>query len=203
MKNQFSKEIWDLWPSRFRAQFFNSLGGIKTAGLLSTFNTNGKANSAVFSQIIHIGSSPPTWGFLFRPPTKGHQTYDNILRNPYFNFCLATSFISAKELHQTSANYNENVSELDSLNIKWKNHRKYHVPLLLNGDFQLIFRHTKSHIMSNQTVLLEAEIIHVSSSLDPDDNGFIDLTQKVLLSSQGTSAYSKADKVEKFPYAKT
>tara|TARA_Y100000385_G_scaffold50945_1_gene47739 strand:- start:4075 stop:4686 length:612 start_codon:yes stop_codon:yes gene_type:complete len=203
MKNQFSKEIWDLWPSRFRAQFFNSLGGIKTAGLLSTFNTNGKANSAVFSQIIHIGSSPPTWGFLFRPPTKGHQTYDNILRNPYFNFCLATSFISAKELHQTSANYNENVSELDSLNIKWKNHRKYHVPLLLNGDFQLIFRHTKSHTMSNQTVLLEAEIIHVSSSLDPDDNGFIDLTQKVLLSSQGTSAYSKADKVEKFPYAKT
>ena len=203
MKNQFSKEIWDLWPSRFRAQFFNSLGGIKTAGLLSTFNTNGKANSAVFSQIIHIGSSPPTWGFLFRPPTKGHQTYDNILRNPYFNFCLATSFISARELHQTSANYNENVSELDSLNIKWKNHRKYHVPLLLNGDFQLIFRHTKSHTMSNQTVLLEAEIIHVSSSLDPDDNGFIDLTQKVLLSSQGTSAYSKADKVEKFPYAKT
>ena len=60
MKNEFSKEIWDKWPNRFRAQFFNSLGGLKTAGLLSTFNSNGKANSAVFSQIIHIGSSPPT-----------------------------------------------------------------------------------------------------------------------------------------------
>ena len=54
MKNEFSKEIWDKWPNRFRAQFFNSLGGLKTAGLLSTFNSNGKANSAVFSQIIHI-----------------------------------------------------------------------------------------------------------------------------------------------------
>jgi len=202
MKNEFSKEIWDIWPSRFRAQFFNSLGGLKTAGLLSTFNSNGKANSAVFSQIIHIGSSPPTWGFLFRPPTKRHQTYDNILRNPYFSFCLATSFISAKDLHQTSASYNENISELDSLNVKWKNHGKYHVPLLLEGDFQLIFKHTKSHVMSNQTVLIEAEIVHVYSSLYPDNEGFIDLTKKTLLSSQGTNAYSKADKVDKFPYAK-
>ena len=202
MKNEFSKEIWDIWPSRFRAQFFNSLGGLKTAGLLSTFNSNGKANSAVFSQIIHIGSSPPTWGFLFRPPTKRHQTYDNIFRNPYFSFCHATSFISAKDLHQTSANYNENISELDSLNVKWKNHGKYHVPLLLEGDFQLIFKHTQNHIMSNQTVLLEAQIIQVFSSLYPDSDGFIDLTKKTLISSQGTNAYSKADKVDKFPYAK-
>ena len=202
MKNEFSKEIWDIWPSRFRAQFFNSLGGLKTAGLLSTFNSNGKANSAVFSQIIHIGSSPPTWGFLFRPPTKRHQTYDNILRSPYFSFCHATSFISAKDLHQTSANYNENISELDSLNVKWKNHGKYHVPLLLEGDFQLIFKHTQNHIMSNQTVLLEAQIIQVFSSLYPDNDGFIDLTKKTLFSSQGTNAYSKADKVEKFPYAR-
>ena len=202
MKNEFSKELWDIWPSRFRAQFFNSLGGLKTAGLISTFNSNGKANSAVFSQIIHIGSSPPKWGFLFRPPTKRHQTYSNILRNSYFSFCLATSFISAKDLHQTSANYNENISELDSLNVKWKNHGKYHVPLLLEGDFQLIFKHTQSHIMSNQTVLLEAQIIQVFSSLYPDSDGFIDLTKKTLISSQGTNAYSKADKVDKFPYAK-
>ena len=41
MKNEFSKEIWDIWPSRFRAQFFNSLGGLKTTGLITTFNSNG------------------------------------------------------------------------------------------------------------------------------------------------------------------
>jgi hypothetical protein len=91
---------------------------------------------------------------------------------------------------------------LDSLNVKWKNHVKHHVPLLLEGDFQLIFKHTQSHIMSNQTVLLEAQIIQVFSSLYPDNDGFIDLTKKTLISSQGTNAYSKADKVDKFPYAK-
>jgi hypothetical protein len=56
--------------------------------------------------------------------------------------------------------------------------------------------------MSNQTVLLEAQIIQVFSSLYPDNDGFIDLTKKTLISSQGTNAYSKADKVDKFPYAK-
>ena len=34
--------------------------------------------------------------------------------------------------------------------------------------------------MSNQTVLLEAQIIQVFSSLYPDNDGFIDLSKKTL-----------------------
>ncbi|CAI8270687.1 MAG: Uncharacterised protein [Owenweeksia sp. TMED14] len=198
---EFSSKVWEKWSGRYRGVFFNSLGGLKPVGLLCSKNINGKANAGVFSQIIHIGSNPPTWGFLFRPPTNDHQTYGNILRNPYFNFIPATSFLSEEQLHQCSAKYSTEVSELDSLNIKWEMDQTFEVPMLLDSDIQFTLKRSKSHEMSNGTILIEAEIVRVISNIKPKEDGFMDLTQKGLISSQGLDAYSITNRVirQKYP----
>lgn len=201
METKISKDIWEKWPSRFKANFFNSLGGLKCVGLLSTMNSNGIANSGVFSQVIHIGSSPPTWGFLFRPPTIAHQSYENLMRNSYFNFSLATEFISLEILHQCSANYSNEISELDIHNIKWNLDKQFNVPILLNADIQFIFKKIGSHSMSNGTLLVEAEVIEVISNVSPEKDGFMNISEKKIISSQGLNAYAETNSIRRFDYA--
>ena len=201
MRTKIRRDIWEKWPSRFKANFFNSLGGLKCVGLLSTINSNGLANSGVFSQVIHIGSSPPTWGFLFRPPSIDHQSHGNIVRNSYFSFTLATGFISLETLHQCSANYSNEISELDIHDIKWNLNKQFNVPILLDADVQFIFKKAGSHSMSNGTLLIEAEVIEVISSILPEKDGFMNISKKKLISSQGLNAYTETNSINRFDYA--
>jgi len=201
MITEFDRGIWSKWPNRYKAMFFNSLGGLKSVGLVCTLNKNDLANAGVFSQLIHIGSSPPTWGFLFRPPTEEHQTYENLSRNPYFTFSLATSFISIASLHQCSAKYPNDVSELDQQGIKWSMNTYFNVPILEESDIQIIFKKTLKHDMSNGTILIEAEIIRVISNILPQNDGFMKLTEKTLISPQGLNAYAKTKDISPLKYA--
>ncbi len=81
-------ETWTAWEPRFRAQFFNSLGGARQMGLLTTFSPAGVANAAVFNQTLHVSANPPQLGFLFRPLTTEHQGLRYLRAQGCFGFNL-------------------------------------------------------------------------------------------------------------------
>ena len=53
--------------ARYRAQLVNSLSGFKSANLIGTRNKQNHNNLAIFSSVVHLGSSPALVGFITRP----------------------------------------------------------------------------------------------------------------------------------------
>ncbi len=69
------------YESRYRALLINSLAGVRQAILIGTKSKDGCSNLAIFNSLIHIGASPPLWGFICRPEIVKRDTLNNILEN--------------------------------------------------------------------------------------------------------------------------
>ena len=67
-------------PSRYRANLINGITGYKPALLVGTASAEGASNLAVFSNVFHVGASPPVLGLIVRPRPEGTErhTLDNI-----------------------------------------------------------------------------------------------------------------------------
>ena len=100
--------------SPFRRNFVNSLTGFKSVTLIGSRSLPGVNNLAVFSQIIHVGATPPLVGVLFRPHTVSRHTFENILATGSFTFNHFTKNI-VLQAHQTSARYGESEFEATGL----------------------------------------------------------------------------------------
>ena len=72
----------------YKINLMNSISGYKPANLIATKSEDGIANVAVFSSVVHYGSSPAILGFVLRPTTVARNTYDNIKKNRvlYYKF---------------------------------------------------------------------------------------------------------------------
>ena len=68
----------------FKINLINSCSGFKSANLLGSISNEGVSNVAVFSSVIHLGSNPPTLGFILRPTTVPRDTYKNIKESGVF-----------------------------------------------------------------------------------------------------------------------
>ena len=64
-----------------RINLINSCSGYKSANLIGSISKEGVPNVAVFSSVTHLGSNPPTLGFILRPTTVPRDTYKNIKEN--------------------------------------------------------------------------------------------------------------------------
>ena len=62
----------------YKINLINSCSGFKSANLLGAISEDGKTNVAVFSSVTHLGSNPPTLGFILRPTTVPRNTHKNI-----------------------------------------------------------------------------------------------------------------------------
>ena len=67
-----------------KINLINSCSGYKSANLIGTISKEGITNVAVFSSVTHLGSNPPTLGFIIRPTTVPRDTYKNILESGIF-----------------------------------------------------------------------------------------------------------------------
>ena len=72
------QEILDL-DRVFRLNLINSVTGFKPAVLIATKSRDGQENVAIFSSVVHLGSTPPLIGFIMRPTTVPRQTLEYIL----------------------------------------------------------------------------------------------------------------------------
>ena len=105
------KDINDLEKIK-KINLINSCSGYKSANLIGSVSKEGITNVAVFSSITHLGSNPPTLGFILRPTTVPRDTYKNIKESGVFTINHIHEDI-IKEAHHTSAKYKEEISEFD------------------------------------------------------------------------------------------
>ncbi|MBT8282035.1 MAG: flavin reductase family protein, partial [Muriicola sp.] len=86
--------------SRYRANFINSITGYKSCNLLGTHSRAGNTNLAIFSSLLHIGSSPALLGFVLRPLTVRRDSFKNIEKTGQFTVNQVSSDLF-KQAHQT------------------------------------------------------------------------------------------------------
>ena len=94
-------------------KLINAITGIKPANLIGTANTEGKANLAIFSSLVHLGSRPPLLGFVARPRTEevGHTLRNIEATGEYTINHIRQEFIT--KAHYTSAKFPADSSEFE------------------------------------------------------------------------------------------
>ena len=111
-KSYHKAEITSL-EKRFRTALLNTSSGIRTAFLAITQGEHGW-NTAVLSNITHVGAHPAQMSILFRPDNGQRHTLDHYRRTGIVTLA-ALPYEAALLVHGTSASYPENTCEWTAL----------------------------------------------------------------------------------------
>ncbi|MCA1757849.1 MAG: flavin reductase [Bacteroidales bacterium] len=197
------KETMENYEGRFRATMINSLAGIKQAFLIGTRSKDGLSNLAIFNSLIHIGADPPLWGFICRPDTVRRDTLNNILEtnNYTINYVAATCFEKA---HQTSAKYEQEVSEFKACGFTEKYLTNFDAPFVAEAHVKVAMKlEQKIDIAINGTILIIGSIqqIELDETLLSAD-GFVALEKAKTLACAGLDAYYETTLIERLSFAR-
>ena len=202
MKYISHKELTKM-TSRYRAQMINSLSGFKSANLIGTCSKDKANNLAIFSSVVHLGSSPALVGFITRPDTVERHTLNNIKCSQRYTINqINKSFW--REAHQTSARYEADECEfkktgltaeyIDNINapfvkesrLKYALALKEIVPIELNG-----------------TLLVIGEVTDIfcdEQAIKAD--GYLDLESLNTVAITGLDSYHTGSRLSRVSYAK-
>ncbi len=161
----------------YKINLINSCSGFKSANLLGSISTNGVANVAVFSSVTHLGSNPPTLGFILRPTTVPRDTYKNIKESGIFTINHIWEDI-IEDAHHTSAKYPTDVSEFEMTNLESEFKGKFRTPFVKNAPVQMSMKFIEEiYVPSNDVMLIVAQIeeLYIKDELLQDD-GLINLS---------------------------
>tara|TARA_R110000787_G_scaffold166642_9_gene279675 strand:- start:2762 stop:3382 length:621 start_codon:yes stop_codon:yes gene_type:complete len=184
-----------------RINLINSCSGYKSANLIGTISKEGNPNVAVFSSVTHLGSNPPTLGFILRPTTVPRDTYKNIKETGVFTINHIYEDILA-DAHHTSAKYPEEISEFDITNLESEYHDSCIAPFVKGSPVQLSMKFVEEyHIKSNDVLHIIAQIedIYIDDNILEDD-GFIDLAKGKVAAINGLDTYAVAKSNTRFEY---
>lgn len=187
--------------SFYRRNLINCLSGYKSLNLIGTLNKEGITNLAPFSQVFHIGASPPLVGILFRPHTVKRDTLENILETGFFTLNHVTTEIY-KEAHWASASWD--VSEFEGTGLQEEYFKNFKAPFVKNSPLQLACSLVETQTLKvNQTVLVIGNIDHIfvdEKGLRAD--GSLDLNALDTVTVSGLDEYHKGEKLARLSYAK-
>ena len=202
MIKHFDQESIVAVDSYFRRNLINCLSGYKSLNLIGTINSAGQTNLAPFSQVFHIGASPPLVGILFRPHTVKRDTLENILDNGFFTLNHVTSEFY-KEAHWTSANWEG--SEFEQTGLAPEYLFDCPAPFVKRSPLKLACELVETQTLKvNQTVLLIGSISHIlveEKGLRQD--GSLDLNALDTVTVSGLDEYHKGTKLGRLTYAKS
>jgi len=203
MQQQIDLATIKSWERFYRSNFINCLTGFKSVSLIGTVNTNGLPNLAVFSSIVHLGSDPALVGYINRPLAAAHHTIENIKNTGVYTINhIDPSFV--QQAHQTSAKYEEGISEFEQVNLlpEFKagiiapfvaaSHIKY--ALRLEEIVPITHNNTFLVIGSVTTILIDPVLVQA--------DGFLALEQAGSLASLGADGYYKPERLVRLSYAK-
>jgi len=189
-------------PSLERMHLINSSGGIKSANLIGTISDNGHTNLAVFNSVIHLGSNPPMLSFMLRPTTVSRHTY-NCLKNSDFTVNhIHVDFID--KAHQTSAKYEEGVSEFKEVGLTEQYLEDFKAPFVKESKIKMGCSYVNEYfIKEHQCRLIIGQIEHLLT----DDNviekdGFLNLSKANSAGIIGLDGYVETQLLERFAYAR-
>lgn len=186
-----------------RLNLVNSCTGYKSANLIATKSLDGKANVAVFSSITHLGSDPALLGFILRPAVVPRDTYKNLKETGYFTVNHITADIMGKA-HQTSANYDEGVSEFAMVNLTEAYLSEIDVPFVKESPVKLLCKYVNEYeIKENNTlhVIASIEEIHFEESMEHKDN-WLQLDKGNIIAINGLDGYCLPKLMDRFDYAR-
>lgn len=175
----------------FRINLINSCSGFKSANLLGTISDEGITNVAVFSSVTHLGSNPPTLGFILRPTTVPRNTHKNLKDLGYFTINHIWEAIF-EDAHHTSAKYPEDVSEFDMTNLEPEFKGEYNAPFVKNAPVQMAMKFVEEiYVPSNDVMLVVAQIeeLYVKDELLQKD-GLINLSKGNVVTINGLDTYA-------------
>ncbi|WP_194777277.1 flavin reductase family protein [Pararhodonellum marinum] len=200
MRHITRKQLLDA-PSDFRRNLVNSITGYKSLHLIGSQNRNGETNLAPFSQVFHIGATPPLIGILFRPHTVERHTLENILDTGYFTLNhVSSSFYKAA--HQTAARYA--VSEFKATGLEEVYLEDFPAPFVVPSQVKMgCYLVENQTLKVNDTVLVIGEIQHfwvAEKGLGFD--GMLDLNVLDTVTVSGLDTYHIGKKLGRLSYPK-
>lgn len=187
--------------SFYRRDLINCLPGYKSLNLIGTKSKEGVTNLAPFSQVFHIGATPPLVGILFRPHSVERHTLENILDTAAFTLNHVTQDFY-RQAHQTAARYEG--SEFEATGIGEEYHLDFFAPFVQGSPLQVacILEETQI-IKANGTVLVVGAIEHVwvdEKGLRAD--GSLDLNALGTVTVTGLDEYHLGQKIGRLSYPK-
>jgi len=185
-----NKDIFNL-DKIYRINLINSCSGFKSANLLGSISVDGNPNVAIFSSVTHLGSSPPTLGFILRPTSVPRDTYKNIKEFGVFTINHIWEDI-IEDAHHTSAKYPEAISEFDMTNLESEFKGKFKAPFVKNAPVQMSMKFIEEiYVPSNDVMLVVAQIqeLYVNNELLQED-GLINLSKGNIVTINGLDTYA-------------
>jgi len=192
---------------RLRATFINCLSGFKSGNLVGTIDSNGVYNLSIFNSIVHIGANPPYLGMISRPLTVPRHTYENLKATGYYTLNLIDKNIY-QAAHQTSAKYDESVSEFEACGLTPEVFEPIHAPYVKESPVKFGMQYVEEHhIKANDTLLIIGKVLEIrlpegvmESALQAD--GFVDLANLDIIAITGLDAYYEATLLARLGYAR-
>ena len=175
----------------YKINLINSCSGFKSANLLGTISNEGITNVAIFSSVTHLGSNPPTLGFILRPTTVPRDTYKNIKETGTFTINHIWEDI-IEDAHHTSAKYPEEISEFEMTNLEPEFKGDFKAPFVKNAPVQMNMKFVEEiYVPSNDVMLIVAQIqeLYVNDELLQED-GLINLSLGKVVAINGLDTYA-------------
>ncbi len=187
----FNKQDINSLNKIYRINLINSCSGFKSANLLGSISTDGKTNVAVFSSVTHLGSNPPTLGFVLRPTTVPRNTHRNLKETGYFTINHIWEDV-IEDAHHTSAKYPDDISEFDMTVLEPEFKGDFKAPFVKNAPVQMAMKFVEEvYVPSNDVMLIVAQIqeLYVKNEILQED-GLINLSKGNVATINGLDTYA-------------
>ncbi|MAH81297.1 MAG: flavin oxidoreductase [Rickettsiales bacterium] len=191
----FSKKEFSSFDKIYKANFINSLGGIKCANLIGTISKDNVPNCAIFSSFLHIGASPALVSILVRPNTIPRDTLENTQNKKFFTINHVNLDI-IEQAHITSAKTNRSEFDITGLTAEYLNDCP--APFVKESLVKFSCKYIRTiDIIENGThlVLGSIEDIYLPEEICLE-NGDLDLEKAQTVGVTGLNIYNKV-KIEK------
>lgn len=198
---QLTKEELDQMDRNYRLNLINSISGIKPANLIATKSVDDQENVAIFSSVVHLGSSPAQLGFIMRPQTEiPRDTYPNIMETGYYTINhVSESFI--KKAHFTSAKLGRGESEFDRMKLQQEYIGDFFAPFVKESPVKIGMKHLESIPLPNGCIFVigSVELIVMQDDII-NSLGQLDLSSYMGVGISGLNTYYGLNMLDSFPY---
>ncbi|XRE43652.1 hypothetical protein ACIVBQ_001856 [Tenacibaculum discolor] len=191
----------DEFPHLYKINLMNSISGYKPANLIATKSNDDITNVAVFSSVVHYGSSPAILGFVLRPTTVVRNTYNNIKETGYYTI-NAINEAMIEEAHHTSAKYPSEISEFDKTTLSEEFKNNFYAPFVAESPLQIGMKFLEEHhIKANGTILVLGEVtdLYFNDNMLSED-GFLNLSKEKVAAINGLDTYMVAENYTRLSY---
>ncbi len=191
----------DEFPHLYKINLMNSIAGYKPANLIATKSNDNITNVAVFSSVVHFGSSPAILGFVVRPTTVVRNTYNNIKETGYYTINAIHEAI-IEDAHHTSAKYPSEISEFDKTNLSEEYKNNFFAPFVAASPLQIGMQFLEEHpIKANGTILVLGEVtdLYFKETMLLED-GFLNLSTEKIAAINGLDTYMVPSSFKRLPY---